>query len=146
MLTLDAELVTPQNVAIPKELEGSVIWLGNNGILSPNTAQGGSSSWVPDEVKAVMSQIPALVLDADKDINVESDVDAKRHYANLVKRYFEFVRSHTKAQRQFWKREKGEELRKRWDIVNNMTEEDLKEIKEKMGEKRSKERTRLVLS
>jgi len=115
---------------VPTDLKGSIIWLGQNGILSARET-GLEGYVVPAEVKAAMSRVPALVLDCNDDITDESDLDAKRHYAKKVKAYFEFVRRFRKPRRAFYDAEPGEILRQRWDLVDKLSDPTVQRLVEK---------------
>lgn len=132
---LTAELNFPDNdVPVPEEIKDSVIWLGRNEIFRDDLIAGNGINplgrLVPQVVKTAMSRIPALVLDCNIDIDVHSDVAAKRQYAKIVRTYFEFVKQYGKHHRRFWQSEDAEGLRRKWNMVRNMTEEQLKRATE----------------
>ena len=138
----DVRLCTHQcngwsGVEIPEELKGSIVWLGTRGILSqepPMQNGSGERVEVPQEVKEAMSQVPALILDCDMDINVESDIEAKNEYARKVQLYFEFVRSYRRQQRvirPFYNWPLCEDRRLRWHLIDRCSVQELQELTSK---------------
>ncbi|DBB02914.1 TPA: hypothetical protein ACH3X1_013516 [Trebouxia sp. C0004] len=61
----------------PRSIQGKVVYL--NSSLSPG-------------MPSFIDGVPALVLDYDKEIDMENDHEAQNEYATQVKAYFEFVR------------------------------------------------------
>eukprot|EP00210_Caulerpa_lentillifera_P005588 g5345.t1 len=122
---------------VPPELEGSIVWLGTggDGILSQNGSEfnhkKSSTSCLPDEVKAAMFNIPALVLDYDQDFDLERDEEAKKHYAKKVKAYFDYVKLYRRNRCRFYLTQDSENLRIKWDIVDSLPPEILHELRTK---------------
>lgn len=117
--------------ALPKELEGSVIWLGGKGVLSSEPQPNHPD--LPNDVKAAITSIPALVLDCNEDFDVHHDVEQKRRYASKVSAYFNYVKDYRVARRNsnlhrpFYHNAENEVLRLKWDAVKHMPYELLKE-------------------
>ena len=128
--------VIPAVPQVPKELKDSIIWLGENGILSNDPAyrRGAfSTCCISHDVKTAISQIPALVLDCNDDIDVEKNIEAREEYAEKVRKYYEFVRAYARSQqrfRPFWNRPAGEGLRQRWHLVNSMSDDEVRRLYE----------------
>lgn len=73
---------------IPEILQGSVIWLGRNGILS-NDNKGEDN--IPKELKDAACSIPALILDYNEDIDIKNSWDVKLAYSRKVWFWFYFI-------------------------------------------------------
>ncbi|CAD7702216.1 unnamed protein product [Ostreobium quekettii] len=127
----------PDLPALPKELEGSVIWLGGKGVLSAEPLNDQNN--VPNELKAAISSIPALVLDCNEDFDVERDIDRKKQYASTVSAYFDYVKACMAARkagagdRTFYRQHESEALRRKWDFVNNTPAQVLQELQGRRG-------------
>lgn len=116
---------------LPKELEGSVIWLGGKGVLSFEPPHNHPD--LPNDVKAAITSIPALVLDCNEDFDVEHDIEQKRRYASKVSAYFNYVKEYRVARRNsthhrpFYHSAENEVLRLKWDAVKHLPYEVLKD-------------------
>eukprot|EP00210_Caulerpa_lentillifera_P009216 g8786.t1 len=135
---LSAQLsITIPEAPVPPELEGCIVWLGTgvDGILSRNGSgfnlKKSPKSYLPDEVKAAMFNIPALVLEYDQDFDLERDEEAKKHYAKKVKSYFDYVKLYRRNRSRFYLTQDSENLRMKWDIVDSLPQEILNELRVK---------------
>ncbi|CAD7702979.1 unnamed protein product [Ostreobium quekettii] len=130
----------PNLPPLPKLLEGSVIWLGRKGVLSADPPNDQND--VPNEVKAAISCVPALVLDCNDDFDVEHDVERKRQYASTVSAYFDYVKACRSARRAaglggrvFYRQHESELLRRKWDFVKHTPAEVLNQWQRRGVEK-----------
>jgi len=91
------QLVTPKGVVVPAEARGSRLTLNpevtrmERSFKEPPECIRDRVVWMDNSVHHRIARIPALILDCNPHINMDTDVDAKAAYAEQVRAFFDYV-------------------------------------------------------